>query len=67
MLDDGGMLGFGLLLSKQILERYGGHLEFASEYNVGSTFAYSFDIELRGEFETEKNKANINIITEKIE
>ena len=47
------MLGFGLLLSKQILEKYGGRLEFVSENNVGSTFAFSFDIELRDAFKTD--------------
>jgi signal transduction histidine kinase len=47
------MLGFGLLLCKQISEKYGGKLEFISEYNIGSTFAFSFEIELNNDVEIE--------------
>ena len=53
------MLGFGLLLSKQISEKYGGKLEFVSEYNVGSTFAFSFEIELRDATEIERRPSAI--------
>ena len=51
VLNEDGMLGFGLLICKQISEKYGGKLEFISEYNIGSTFAFSFEIELNNDIE----------------
>jgi len=36
----------GLIISKQIIKTNGGKLDFYSEYGVGSTTIFTFDIEL---------------------
>ena len=35
----------GLMLSKQIIDKYGGKFDFNSEYNNGTTFVFSFGLE----------------------
>ena len=36
----------GLIVSKQIIEASNGQLHFVSETNIGSSFAFSFEIEV---------------------
>lgn len=45
-LSDGSEIPLGLILSKEIVKQYGGQLDFTSEYTVGSTFVFSFGVEL---------------------
>ena len=37
----------GLIISKKIIEQYGGELDFNSEFMNGSTFIFSMNIELQ--------------------
>ena len=45
-LSSGTNFGMGLMLCKQIIEKYGGKFDFNSEYNKGSTFVFSFGVEI---------------------
>ena len=38
-------LSMGLMLSKHIIDKNGGKFDFNSEYNNGTTFVFSFEIE----------------------
>ena len=50
-MSDGSEIGLGLFISKQIVELYGGNIDFYSEPNKGSTFIFTIDVELeRTEF-----------------
>ena len=44
-LSGGAKIGLGLILSKFLIEEFGGTLDFSSEYMVGSTFVFSFGAE----------------------
>lgn len=35
----------GLIISREIVGRYHGRIHFESEYMVGSTFSFNFDLE----------------------
>jgi len=48
-LSDGSHIGMGLILSKQIIEEFGGSLDFSSELGTGSTFVFSFGIQVADE------------------
>ena len=45
-MSDGSQMGLGLFISKQIVEMFGGSIDFYSEHKKGSTFIFTFDIEL---------------------
>jgi len=38
-------IGLGLVISKLIVERFQGYIDFISEFQHGSTFFYTFEIE----------------------
>ena len=40
-----GGIGMGLIISREIVGRYHGRIHFESEYMVGSTFSFNFDLE----------------------
>jgi len=42
--NDGSSIGLGLIISKQIVQNMGGKLEFCSEFKIGSTFVFSFNL-----------------------
>ena len=58
-MSDGSQIGLGLFISKQIVEQYGGSIDFYSEYNKGSTFIFTFDVEL-DPLEYQKLVANVS-------
>ena len=35
----------GLIISREIVARYNGRINFQSQYMVGSTFSFNFDME----------------------
>jgi len=37
-------IGLGLVISKLIVEKFGGELNFLSEYGKGTTFWYTFPV-----------------------
>ena len=37
-------IGLGLVISKLIVEKFGGKLKFLSEYGKGTTFYYTFPL-----------------------
>jgi len=37
-------IGLGLCISKQIVEKFNGIINFVSKYNSGSTFFYTLDV-----------------------
>lgn len=39
-------VGLGLFISMQLVKSYGGHLDFISEPNKGSTFIFTFNLEI---------------------
>ena len=39
-----GGIGLGLVISKMIVEKFDGHINFNSEHHKGSQFTYSFGI-----------------------
>jgi len=45
LLSDGTQMGLGLFISKQIVTKFNGSLDFVSKYEIGSTFFFSFDLE----------------------
>ena len=45
-LSDGSHIGMGLVLAKQIVMKNGGTIDFCSDPGVGSTFIFSFDLQL---------------------
>ena len=42
-------IGLGLVISKLIIEKFGGTINFCSEYEVGTTFTFTFPLQ-RPEF-----------------
>jgi signal transduction histidine kinase len=38
-------IGLGLVISKLIVNKFGGYIDFLSKYRKGSTFFYTFQIE----------------------
>ena len=46
-MSDGSQIGLGLFISKEIVEMYGGSIDFFSEHKKGSTFIFTFDVELQ--------------------
>lgn len=44
--DDKEQFGFGLIIAKQTIEAFGGQIDFNSEPGLGTTFVFSFEIEL---------------------
>ena len=53
LFNDKNQFGLGLIICKQIIEQYNGKLDFISEYTVGSTFVFSFEVE--AEFNSENS------------
>lgn len=51
IVKDSGAIGMGIIVSKMIIENFGGKLDFSSEYQVGSTFVFSFEMEIFNQFE----------------
>ena len=47
-------IGMDLFISKSIIETFGGKLDFHSEKDIGSTFVFSFDIEIEREQENQR-------------
>ena len=39
-----GGIGLGLVISKMIVEKFNGHIDFISKYEEGSTFYFTFEI-----------------------
>jgi signal transduction histidine kinase len=37
-------IGLGLMISKQIVEKFGGEINFESKHGVGSTFTFTFKL-----------------------
>lgn len=37
-------IGLGLVISKLIVEKFGGYIDFISKFKKGSTFFYTFEI-----------------------
>ena len=44
MVDSSNSIGVGLYLGKQICQKYGGDLDFVSQRNVGTTFAFTQEL-----------------------
>jgi two-component system sensor histidine kinase VicK len=38
-------IGLGLVISKMIVEKFGGHIDFFSKYKRGTVFYYTFMVE----------------------
>jgi signal transduction histidine kinase len=38
-------MGLGLTISKEIINKYNGSIKFVSEYQRGSTFDFTFELE----------------------
>jgi len=47
-------IGLGLVISKKIVEMYEGNIGFKSKWGQGSTFGYTFAIEVGQELENAK-------------
>ena len=45
ILNDSTQIGLGMIVSKQIIEALGGQLDFSSQFQVGSSFVFSFQME----------------------
>lgn len=45
-LSDGSEIPMGLILAKEIVQQYRGQLDFSSEYTVGSTFVFTFGVDI---------------------
>ena len=45
LLSDGKQMGLGLYISKQIVMKFNGDIDFISENQKGSTFLFSMDME----------------------
>lgn len=45
LLSDGKKMGLGLYISKQIVMKFGGDIDFVSEQHKGSTFIFSMELE----------------------
>ena len=58
LLSDGSQMGLGLFISKQIVTKFNGSLDFVSKYEIGSTFFFSFDLESDNEQVQEIPKDN---------
>ena len=46
-MSDGSQIGLGLFITKQIVEMFGGSIDFFSEHKKGSIFIFTFDVELQ--------------------
>lgn len=46
MLSEKNQMGLDLFISKQIVMKFGGDLDFISATNKGSTFIFTFDMEI---------------------
>ena len=55
LLSDGTQMGLGLFISKQIVTKFNGSLDFVSMYERGSTFFFSFDLEFY-DYQIEENE-----------
>ena len=44
-LNNGEHVGMGLLLQKQLIEKFGGKFDFITEFNTGTTYVFSFPVE----------------------
>ena len=53
----------GLILSKQIVQHMGGKLDFSSEYKVGSTFVFSFNLDICDGIQHTEEKAVVGNIS----
>ena len=38
-------IGLGLVISKMIIEKFGGQISFVSKYKQGTTFTFTFNID----------------------
>ena len=56
LLSDGTQMGLGLFISKQIVTKFNGSLDFVSKYEQGSTFFFSFDLEFY-DYQIDENEA----------
>jgi signal transduction histidine kinase len=45
LLSDGRQMGLGLFISKQIVMKFNGDIDFISEHQKGSTFLLTMDLE----------------------
>ena len=45
-ISESNQMGIDLFISKQIVMKFGGELDFISTWNKGSTFIFSFDMEV---------------------
>ena len=55
-LSSGKHIGLGLYVSKQIVMSFNGQLDFISEWQNGSTFIFSFEVEIDDQEEQIENK-----------
>jgi C4-dicarboxylate-specific signal transduction histidine kinase len=60
-LSSGKHIGLGLHVSKQIVMSFNGQLDFISEWQNGSTFIFSFEVEIDDQEEQIENQTT-NII-----
>lgn len=49
-------MGLGLFISKQIVNKFNGTLNFISKYAVGSAFYFTFDLEQNSDQESSKSE-----------
>ena len=61
LLSDGKQMGLGLFISKLIVMKFGGDIDFISAHKKGSTFIFSMDLEHdQDEKELEEHSQNLN-------
>lgn len=67
-LSDGKQIGLGLFVSKQIVMNFGGQLDFISSQESGSTFIFTYDVEVDCNKELIENTAiQMNEVENEIE
>ena len=54
--DNNDQIEIGLIVAKQIIHKFGGKFDFFSEPNKGSTFVFSFDLEIYQDPESERSE-----------